>query len=414
MDVSLWTLALGLVLLAFTANAFRPIYRPVELSVGLSFFPSWLTAELALHHAVVQIPIALWLARAGAARNAAGQVGLGLWALNVALLVFCWLRGFRARRAMDEALAGTLGSRWTDFIDRRLADRLPARPQFWRWVLPTARRRDVEVRRDVPFARLPDGRELGLDLFLPRERPTAAPALLFVHGGGWVIGHREHQGQVLLYDLAAQGWVCMSVEYRLSPRATFPDHLVDVKRGLAWLREHAGELGADPSFVVASGISAGAHLAALAALTPNDPEYQPGFEIADTSLAGCVPIYGVYDLADRERLWPDPRGIRIVQAVVMKTTPEKSPAAFDKASPLARVRADAPPFLVVHGTIDVLAPVAGARSFVRALRAVSKAPVVYAEIPGGQHAFDVFHSPRADFTLQGVYRFLAWLRSARR
>jgi acetyl esterase/lipase len=78
------------------------------------------------------------------------------------------------------------------------------------------------------------------------------------------------------------------------------------------------------------------------------------------------------------------------------------------------VRADAPPFLVVHGSIDVLAPVAGARSFVRALRAVSRSPVVYAEIPGGQHAFDVFRSPRADLTLQGVYRFLGWLRSARR
>jgi acetyl esterase/lipase len=54
-----------------------------------------------------------------------------------------------------------------------------------------------------------------------------------------------------------------------------------------------------------------------------------------------------------------------------------------------------------------------ARSFVRALRAVSRSPVAYAEIPGGQHAFEVFHSPRADRTLDGVFRFLAWLRGTR-
>ena len=414
MDVSHWTLLLGIVLLAFTANAFRPIYRPVELAVGLSFFPSWLTAELALHHAVVQIAVAAWLGWAGAARDLPGRVGLALWALNVALLVLCWLRGFRARHAIDDALAGTLGPRWTDSIDRDLAERLPRGPQRWRWVLPLARRREVEVRRDVPFATLRGGGELCLDLVLPRGKPVNAPVLVFVHGGGWASGREHQQGQPLLYDLAAQGWVCASVEYRLSPRATFPDHLVDVKRGIAWLREHAAEIGADPAFFVVSGISAGGHLAALAALTPNDPEAQPGFEAADTSLAGCVPFYGVYDLADREKLWPDQRGIRIVQALVMKTTPRKDPEAFDKASPLTRVRPDAPPFLVVHGTIDVLAPLAGARSFVRALRAVSRAPVVYAEIPGGQHAFDVFRSPRADLTLQGVYRFLAWLRSTRR
>jgi acetyl esterase/lipase len=126
-----------------------------------------------------------------------------------------------------------------------------------------------------------------------------------------------------------------------------------------------------------------------------------------------VATYGVYDLADRERLWPDRCGLRVVQRLVMKSTPEADPDAFDCASPLVQVRPDAPPFLVLHGTLDVLAPVAGARSFVRALRGVSRNPVAYAEIAGGQHAFEVFHSPRADLALAGVYRFLAWLRSRR-
>ena len=266
---------------------------------------------------------------------------------------------------------------------------------------------------DIPFAKLDDGRQLRLDLFRPKGRPTGCPGLVFVHGGGWVLGYKERQGLPMLQSLAAQGWVCASIDYRLSPRATFPDHIIDVKRGIAWLREHAAEQGVDPRLIVVTGNSAGGHLAALAALTPDETAWQPGFESADTSVAGCVTFYGVYDLVDRERLWPHRDGIRLLQKLVMKRRPEDDPAAYDRASPLTRVRPDAPPFLVVHGTIDGLAPVAGARSFVRALRAVSRSPVAYAEIPGGQHAFEVFHSPRADGTLDGVFRFLAWLRGVR-
>ena len=87
--------------------------------------------------------------------------------------------------------------------------------------------------------------------------------------------------------LAAQGWVCVAINYRLAPRDPFPAHIVDVKRAIAWIREHIAEYGGDPSYLAITGGSAGGHLAALAALTPNDPAYQPGFEDADTSRAGA-------------------------------------------------------------------------------------------------------------------------------
>ena len=99
------------------------------------------------------------------------------------------------------------------------------------------------------------------------------------------------------------GWVGFNIDYRLSPAATFPDHLVDVKRAIAWVREHAAEYGADPDFVCLTGGSAGGHLCALAALTADDPAYQPGFEDADTSVAAAVPFYGVYDLTDSEGIY---------------------------------------------------------------------------------------------------------------
>src|SRR6185436_8319963 len=96
---------------------------------------------------------------------------------------------------------------------------------------------------------------------------------------------------------------------------------------------------------------------------------------------------------------------------VMKSSPEAARAAWDKASPIARVHADAPPFFVIHGTHDSLAYVEDTRHFVRALRAVSRQPVIYAELPGAQHAFDVFHSRRSAYAVEAVTRFVERVRA---
>ena len=108
--------------------------------------------------------------------------------------------------------------------------------------------------------------------------------LLQIHGGAWVIGNKRQQALPLMHHLAAHGWVCVAANYRLSPRATFPDHLIDVKLALGWIHEHIDSYGGDPEFVAITGGSAGGHLASLAALTANHPEYQPGFEPAETSV----------------------------------------------------------------------------------------------------------------------------------
>ena len=126
-----------------------------------------------------------------------------------------------------------------------------------------------------------------------------APVLFQVHGGAWTMGRKEGQGEPLMAHLAERGWVCVTANYRLSPRATWPDHIVDVKRALAWTKANIAGYGGDPNFVVITGGSAGGHLCALAALTPNLADFQPGFEDADTSVAAAVPFYGVYDFTDR-------------------------------------------------------------------------------------------------------------------
>jgi acetyl esterase/lipase len=147
------------------------------------------------------------------------------------------------------------------------------------------------------------------------------------------------------------------------------------------------------------------------ALTPDDPSYQPGFEDADTSVQACVPFYGAYDLANvLQTKAGDQRLDYFLARMVFKT---QDRAVFESATPLLHVRPDAPPFFVIHGAHDSLAPVEEARELVRRLREVSKEPVVYAELPGAQHAFDVFHSIRSAHVIRGVERFLRWVHADR-
>jgi acetyl esterase/lipase len=133
---------------------------------------------------------------------------------------------------------------------------------------------------------------------------------------------------------------------------------------IGWARRHAREYGADPAVMFVAGTSSGGQLAALAAFTPNDPAYQPGFEHADTSVTAAICLCGYYgDPAEQEQ----------------------SPFL-----PLAYDGAGAPPFFIAHGDHDTLIPVAAARLFARRLRATSANPVIYAELPGAQHGFDRF------------------------
>jgi acetyl esterase/lipase len=180
------------------------------------------------------------------------------------------------------------------------------------------------------------------------------------------------------------------------------------------VREHIAEYGGDPRFIAVSGGSAGGHLSSLLALTPGDVDFQPGFEGTDASVDVCVPFYGVYDMtAGRGTSRYDEGLLALLERRVFKCRLADEPAVFEAASPLHRVNADAPPFFVVHGTNDTLVPVADARTFVAALRAVSKSLVLYAELPYTQHAFDVLPSVRSAHAVAAVVRFLEGVRFRR-
>jgi acetyl esterase/lipase len=104
---------------------------------------------------------------------------------------------------------------------------------------------------------------------------------------------------------------------------------------------------------------------------------------------------------------------KFLERQVMKSKLATARDAWEAASPMDQVNQGAPPFLVVHGANDTLVPVAEARSFVALLRAASDAPVVYAELPGAQHAFEIFRSIRTLHVVRATERWLAWAYGTR-
>lgn len=227
------------------------------------------------------------------------------------------------------------------------------------------------------------------------------------------MGRKEDDAGPLLSHLAERGWVCVTANYRLSPTATWPDHIIDVKSAIAWVRSNIAAHGGDPSFIAVTGGSAGGHLSALAGLTPQDRRFQPGFEDVDTTVQAAVPIYGLFDLVNRSG-GTRTDTMEFLEKKVFKSKRAQHMAEWEAASPLCRIRPDAPPFFVIHGENDSFLPVEQARAFVAALRGTSAAPVVYAELPRTQHGFDMFSTVRVHHLVRAVERFLAHSVAAQR
>jgi acetyl esterase/lipase len=250
-----------------------------------------------------------------------------------------------------------------------------------------------------------------LDVWRRRDLTGPAPVLLFVPGGGWVVGRREMQGHALMAKLAELGWVCLSMQYRTSPRHRWPRHIMDVKAAVAWARAHAGQFGGDTGFVAVAGCSAGGHLASLIGLTADDPQWNSELDPqADTSVDAVVSLYGLYDWEDRST--PErARFVEILEHVIVQRRQKDRPAVFRDASPIHRVHRAAPPFLIVHGSHDALIPVAGARRFADALRGVSEQPVSYVELPVAGHGYDLVDAGRGHATVQAAALFLDHVRT---
>lgn len=385
--------------IAYTVNAFRPTRRNPVL-FGWSFFASWITIELAWFHLVWQVLATLVLGRLGAFRKPPGRAALGLAVASWLGLGVLIRQSLAARQEIRDALRDVVEQ---PVPRRRLPMKVTKQVQYHE---ATGSRRRLSRRDGEPVERK---MRLYLDVYQPATPPEPGerrPVVMQIHGGGWVIGDKREQGLPLLKLLASQGWVGFNVNYRMSPWVTLPEMVQDLKRAVVWIRENADDYGIDPDFIAVTGGSAGGHLTALMALSANDPSYQPGFEDADTAVQAAVPFYGVYDFTNRNGYWFPGTIDRFIGPWVMRDDISQNPEAFAKVSPMDQVRPDAPPFLIIHGDKDTLAPVEDARDFARRLESVSTQPVHYLELHGAQHAFDIFPSLRCKAVIGAVDQFL--------
>jgi acetyl esterase/lipase len=341
--------------------------------------------------------LGLQAAAALALRGSGTRLSRALTAASWAGLVRIELQARQAPAVLDAALGQALGDDYRDRV-RHPRDR-PARNPG---VIRTARAhgRYTAGSRDLAYG--PAGHRNQLDLWRRADlAPDArAPVLVQIHGGGWMYGDRTEQAYPLMSLMAELGWVCASISYRLSPRATWPAQLDDVKAAIAWVRDNVAAHGGDPDFIAVTGGSAGGHLTMLVGLD------------AALGVQAAVPYYGPPDWTNRAAYRHDLLGPALA-AQIIKAPLSEARQIYSEGSPLDRIHPDAPPFLILQGSHDNLVSAADARVFARELTATSRAPVAYAELPGAWHAFDLFSSTRSRAAAHAVADFLGVLWAER-
>lgn len=234
-------------------------------------------------------------------------------------------------------------------------------------------------------------RPLYLDVLAPDDLGNRRmPAVVYIHGGGWAGGDRSwHPNRIL----AAVGFFTVTISYRFSGEATFPAQIHDVKAAIRWVRAHAEEYGVDPARIGIWGHSAGAHLAALAAVTAGVPELEGGCgnEGYDSSVQAAVPIAPPVDfLIDWYAVQQIPlsNDIAGLSTALLGGLPAENQGLARLASPLWHVDPTSPPHLVIHGEADEVVPISQARAYVAALRHMGQRHAELIALPGVGHMSD--------------------------
>ncbi len=210
----------------------------------------------------------------------------------------------------------------------------------------------------------PGGQDLLVDLYIP-EGPGPFPAVLIIHGGGWIRG-KPADMERYAERLVQQGFAVANISYRLAPEHRWPAQIEDCRTALRWLRQQAEGLHIDPKRIGVLGYSAGAHLAVMLGV---DSSSNPA-ERVSAVVAGSGP----YDL----RVYPEsPYVIKLIGG-----TPSEFQAAYADASPITKVSRDDAPTFLYHGRHDKLVEIEQSINMAQALGEAG-VPVVFKEEPFG-------------------------------
>ncbi|MFO0880236.1 MAG: alpha/beta hydrolase [Gemmataceae bacterium] len=229
------------------------------------------------------------------------------------------------------------------------------------------------------------GESLRMDLRLPAQGEGPFPAVLCIHGGGWVSGSRK-QMAATLEVLARRGYVAAAPDYRLAPKHRWPACLEDCKMALRWLRAHAGRYRIDPERIGVVGLSAGGHLACMLGMTvPADGlEGTGGYAQQSSAVQAVVSLAGPVNLTATE-LQTEEVLTRNLQPL-LGGLPREKPDAYRQASPLFYDPRNPPPFLLIHGSADRVVPPGQARELSDHLRQLG-GQGVFLELPGEGHTW---------------------------
>lgn len=245
---------------------------------------------------------------------------------------------------------------------------------------------------------------LQLDVFYPKaRRKEQFPAVIIVHGGGWRSGNRS-QHVPLAQQLAARGFVAVTVEYRLSTEAPYPAAVQDVKAAIRWVRAHARTYAADTSRVAIWGFSAGGQLAALVGTTNGDPQFEDGscYPTYSSRVQAIVDADGTLAFIHPESGEGDDRKGPSAATYWFGASKTERPELWHQAGALNHVTPQTPPILFINSGVDRMH--AGRDDMRRQLDAYG----IYSEVqrfPEAPHPFVLFN-PWFEPTLQYTVDFL--------
>ncbi len=268
-------------------------------------------------------------------------------------------------------------------LDSALAGIAKTHPQATR--VSAALPPGVIARENLTYATHSTG-DLQLDLYRP-DSAKLCPAVIFVHGGGWIAGDRTMERSFAKH-LAARGYVAVPVSYRLGEPGRFPHSILDLKAAIRWLRAHAAEHGIDPAHIGAIGGSAGATLATFVGATNGLTEFDPPTSGPSTAVQAVVNIDGVANFLDNA-LIAQSEGPPSPYYVFQHGTYRHARATWAAASPIAYVGPASAPTLFIKST--TLRPILPGRDEMSARLLLLGRDSAVVQFPDTPHVFWLFH-----------------------
>jgi acetyl esterase/lipase len=231
---------------------------------------------------------------------------------------------------------------------------------------------DVNILRDVVYKRV-NGRDLRLDIYSPKSITHPLPAVLWIFGNRWSRGSKNHPPPL---NLMSQGYIVVSIDYRLSGEAPFPAAIEDCKTAVRWIRANAATYHFDPDHIGAWGHSAGGHLAALLGTSGGVAELEGAGDNSTFSsrvqavcdMSGASDLVQFYEAVSSSNDGMAP----IVRSSIEQFIGgpfEQNKAKAIAASPTTYVSKDDAPFLIIHGENDMSIPVSQSEELASKLKA---------------------------------------------